>query len=122
MTHTSEALQTTHTYRALVARVAATGGEMPAINMIAFGSGDAPYSPEADIGLKAELIRLPAQAEPDGPVLTVRATLSGAHVTSQTIREIGALTADGTLVGRRVLKPLELEPFAELDIEMTFEY
>lgn len=122
MTEVSEALHTTHVYRARVAQVAASGGDMPAINLIAFGSGDAAYSPEADTGLQFELVRLPAHAETEGPVLTVQVTLSGTQVAGKTIREIGVFAADGTLACRRVIKPLELEAFAELDIEMTFEY
>lgn len=122
MTHPSVLLTTTHAYRSVIAQAAATGGAVPAINVIAIGSGTQPYSPEADTALAAELLRLPASAEPDGPVVTVRTTLSGAHVGDHVVREIGVFTDSGVLVARRTIKPLELELFAELDIEMTFEY
>lgn len=122
MTHPSVSLPSTHAYRSQVAHAAAGGLALPAISLIAFGSGDSPYSPETDTALDAEILRLPAQAEAEGPVLTVRATLVGTYIGDQVVREIGAFTSDGTLVGRRTIKPLELEPFAEFDVEMTFEY
>lgn len=121
-THNSDLLPATHAYRALVARCAAEGGHLPKISRIAFGSGDHPYSPEADVSMEKELVRLPAVTSADGPLVTIRATLAGSYIGDAVIREIGAFADDGTLVGRRVIKPTELEPFAELDIEMTFEY
>lgn len=121
-THNQDLLPATHAYRALVARCAAEGALMPKISHIAFGTGQRPYAPEADADLDKELIRLPAVTTAEGPLLSTRVTLVGSYIGDAVIREVGAFAADGTLVGRRVIKPTELEPYAELDIELTFEY
>jgi hypothetical protein len=102
------AIAATAAYRNKVATAAATGAALPKAAWLAFGSGDAPYSPDVDTALQAEFLRVATSNEVSGPSLTVRGVLSGA--------------ADGTLMGRRVVAPKELEPETEIEFEIVFEY
>jgi hypothetical protein len=113
---------TTLMYRNLIAQAAATGHPLPAIAFIALGGSDAPYSPDTDIALGDEFYRLEASTTVSGCVLTVRANLGGRQLPDRAFTEIGVFTTDNTLAGRRVVKPIELESFSEIDIEVTFEF
>ena len=120
---TMTAVPTTIAYRSAVARSAATGEAISPAAWMAVGDGTAPYSPDADAGLAAEITRVPAQATADGPVMRVRATITGALLPAgRRVTEFGVITAAGVLIGRRVIKPVELEAFGELDLEIEFEY
>lgn len=115
------AIAATQAYRSRVALAAANGGNLPAAAFLAFGSGDAPYTLD-DIALAAEWLRVPTSNTTDGPLLTVSGVLDGAAAGLNVLREVGVFAADGTLMGRRVLTPKELEPGTVLEFEITFQY
>jgi hypothetical protein len=54
--------------------------------------------------------------------MTVRGVVSGEDVGENAVREVGVFAADGTLMGRRVVAPKELEPETEIEFELVFEY
>lgn len=118
---TSIAIAATTAYRAKVALRAAQGGQMPRAAELGFGSGAAPYT-LSDTGLAAEWLRVPTTNTADGPVLTVAGVLSGTAAGSNILREVGVFDDEGTLMGRRVLTPKELEPETQLEFEITFQY
>lgn len=115
------AVATTNTYRAKVALAAAEGGTLPKASHLAFGSGDTPYTLD-DNTLDSEWLRVPTTNTTSGPLLTVSGVLLGADAGLNVLREIGVFCADGTLMGRRVLSPKELEPETRLEIEIQFQY
>lgn len=118
---TSIAIAATTAYRTKVAERAAQGGQMPRAAQLGFGSGEAPYA-LSDTGLAAEWLRVPATNTAVGPVLTVAGVLSGAAAGSNVLREVAVFDDEGTLMGRRVLNPKELEPETQLEFEITFQY
>lgn len=113
---------TTVAYRSHLAAIAATGGELSRIAYLAFGTGSRPYSPDEDLDLQREVARLPASAHFQGPEVKASATLPGTAIAGQAITELGAFTASGVLVARKVIAPIELEHYGEMDIEIVFEY
>lgn len=113
---------TTQAYRNRIAQAAATGSELPAIAFIALGSSTTPYSPDTDTALGDEFYRLEAGVTLQGTELTAKANLAGLQLPDRAFSEIGVFTTDNTLAGRRVVKPIELESFSEIDIEVTFEF
>lgn len=116
------AIAATAAYRNKVATAAATGDALPKAAWLAFGSGDAPYSPDVDTALQAEFFRVATANEVSGPSLTVRGVLSGQAAGENIVREVAVIAADGTLMGRRVVAPKELEPETEIEFEIVFEY
>lgn len=115
------AIAATNAYRSAVALAAAEGGFLPRAEYIAFGSSSAPYTLD-DTALAAEWLRVPVTNTTSGPLLTVAGVLSGAAAGLNVLREVGVIAADGTLMGRRVLTPKELEPETQLEFEITFQY
>lgn len=115
------ATATTKAYRRKVALAAANGTAIPKISAIAFGSGSRPYSVD-DTALQTEFLRLPAAVVVTDVSVVATVTLPGALVGGRVLREIAAIAADGTLVGRRVVTPKEFEPETEMDFELTFQY
>lgn len=113
---------TTIAYRSAVATAAAGGAPISPIAFMAFGALDAPYNPDTDTEVPGEFKRLPVTLSAQGPNVVARAVLTGADAGLNVVRGAGVFTSDGTLVGRRVLAPKELETEAELEIEITFEY
>lgn len=113
---------TTVAYRSHLALTAATGGALSPIAYLAFGEGTRAYSPDEDIALQAEVLRLPAVATATGPEVTASATLPGSAVSGKTITEVGAFTASGVLVARKTIAPIELESYGEMDFSIVFEY
>lgn len=113
---------TTVAYRSSLARLAAEGGEVSPIAYLAFGEGGAEYSPDLDTGMSAEVLRLPCSCTANGPEATASATLPGSLVVGSRITEVGAFTAAGTLVARKRIAPVELEPYGEMDFDIVFEY
>lgn len=109
-------------YRHQVAMSAATGAAISPAAFMVFGSSDRPYSPEDDTGAYAEFARVPVTYKVVGAELTVSGTLLGSMVGSNVLREVAVLTAAGTLMGRRVVKPKEFEDSTELETDMAFEY
>lgn len=116
------AIAVTTAYRTIVALAAANGTIIPAAAWVAFGRGDTAYNPETDTGLEDEFLRVPSVNVADGPILTVRGTLEGLVAGSNITREVAAIAADGTLMGRRVIAPKELEPESSIEFEIVFEY
>ena len=109
-------------YRYQVALACANGSAMPKAAFLAFGSGSRPYDPATDQGLEAEFIRVSTSNSVAGPRLTVKGVLTGAQAGSNVVREVAVLTDTGTLMGRRVVAPKELEPETEIEFEIVFEY
>jgi len=116
------AIAATAAYRNKVATAAATGGAIPKATWLAVGSGDAPYSPDTDTALQVEVFRVATTNEVSGASMTVRGVVSGEDVGENVVREVGVFAADGTLMGRRVVAPKELEPETEIEFEIVFEY
>lgn len=113
---------TTVAYRSHLAAMAASGGELSPIASMAFGTGTRAYSPDEDTALEAEVLRLPASTRVAGPEVTAAATLPGTAIGGQRITEVAAFTASGVLVARKVIAPIELESYGEMDFEIVFEY
>lgn len=113
---------TTVAYRSHLAATAAAGGDLSPIAFLAFGLGTRPYSPDEDVALQDEAVRLPATSIATGPEVSATATLPGTAITGLAITEVGAFTASGVLVARKVIAPIELEPYGEMDFEIVFEY
>lgn len=111
----------TYAYRRKVALAAANGTAISKIAYLAFGSGDRSYTLD-DTRLQSEFKRVAATTVVSGVELLATATLKGTEAGSHTLREVGAFTADGTLVGRRVISPKQFEPETEMDFELTFQY
>lgn len=109
-------------YRHQVALAAANGAAVPRAAWLAFGTGERAYSPDTDIALQAELLRVATTNTVDGVRLTVAGTLLGSATGASVIREVAVIAADGTLMGRRVVAPKELEPETEILFELVFEY
>lgn len=118
---TINSIATTYAYRRKVALAAANGSAISKITYLAFGSGDKPYALD-DTGLQNEFKRVSASASVDDVELLATGTLTGVDAGNHTLREIGVFTADGTLVGRRVVAPKQFEPETEMDFELTFQY
>lgn len=119
---TATPILTTVAYRSHLAATAASGGELSPIAYLAFGTGTRGYSPDEDTALQAEVARLPAAVRVEGPEVTASATLPGAAIAGLTITEVAAFTASGVLVMRKTIAPVELEPYGEMDFDITFEY
>lgn len=115
------AIAATTAYRHQVALRAANGGALPAAAWIAFGTGARPYTLD-DTALEAEFFRVPANNSVAGVQMTVAGVLTGIDAGAHVLREVGVFSADGTLMGRRVLTPKELEPETQLEIELVFQY
>jgi len=112
----------TKAYRRKVALAAANGTAIPRIRWLAFSTSSAAYDPATDTGLPGEFFRIVADVSVSNVTVTAKATLTGIKVGSRTLRSVAAFTADGTLVGKRVLAPKEFEPETEMDFELTFQY
>lgn len=115
------AIAASNAYRRKVALAAANGTALPRISHLAFGTGSRPYDLE-DTALQAEFTRIAAAVTVSGVTVKAVATLPGAIVGVRVLREVAALAADGTLIGRRVITPKEFEPETEMDFELTFQY
>jgi hypothetical protein len=115
------AIAATNAYRQMIAQAAATGGAVSPIAFVAFGTGETPYTVD-DIALNAEFLRIAASVSRNGVIVTAAATITGAQVGSRVLREVGAFTASGILVGRRIVAPKEFEPDTDFDIEIDFQY
>ena len=115
------AIAATEAYRSKVALACATGAAISPIAFIAFGEGQLPYD-IGQVAMQSEFARVAATVSRNGLLVTAKATLLGPTVGSRVLREIGALTADGTLVGRRVVASKEFETDTEMDFEITFQY
>jgi len=74
------------------------------------------------VSLPGEFARLNAEISVADVTVTAKATLTGTSVGSRTLRSVAVFTADGTLVGKRVLAPKAFEPETEMDFELTFQY
>lgn len=109
-------------YRSLVALAAANGTAVPRAAFMAFGTGDDAYSPDTDTALRAEFLRVPTTNSPVGPSLAVIAVLQGVAAGNNIVREVAVIASDGTLMGRRVVAPKQLEPETEIEFELIFEY
>lgn len=117
-----QAIAVSHTYRHQVALAAAAGTAIPKTAWMAFGRSDRPYAPETDVALGDEFVRVPVTTQVDGPTLIASGVLTGEAAGGNTLREVGVFTADGTLMGRRVLAPKSFEPDTEFEVELVFEY
>lgn len=115
------AIAATYAYRKKVAQVAANGGSLPKIAYLAFGTGDRPYSLD-DTALHQQFLVVAAQTSVSGVLVKATAVLTGVQLGQKTLREVGALAQDGTLLGRRVLLPKQLEAEAQIEFELTFQY
>lgn len=115
------AIAATNAYRHKVALTAAAGGALPKAAWVAFGAGARPYTLD-DIAMEAEFFRVSSNNSVDGVQLTVAGVLTGIDAGAHVLREVGVFSADGTLMGRRVLTPKELEPETQLEIELVFQY
>lgn len=115
------AIAASNAYRKKVALAAATGGALPKIAYLAFGTGDRPYTLD-DTGLHQQFLVVAAQTVVSGVLVTAKSVLTGAQLGQRTLREVGVLAQDGTLLGRRVLLPKQLEPEAQIEFELTFQY
>lgn len=113
---------TTTAYRSYLAAAAASGGTLSPISHLAFGTGTRPYSPDEDTELEREAVRLSATTTSSGPEAKASATLPGTAVSGLAITEVGAFTADGVLVARKTIAPIELESYGEMDFDIIFEY
>ncbi len=112
----------TAAYRNKVALAAANGTVLPQAAWLAFGSGDRLYYPDIDVALQNEFLRVATVNTVDGARMTVAGTLAGAAAGMNITREVAVIASDGTLMGRRVVAPKELEPETEIDFEIVFEY
>jgi hypothetical protein len=112
----------TKAHRSAVALAVASGTVIPAAAFVAFGSGDTPYNPDTDVSLEDEFFRVAAINSTDGPQLTVRGTLQGIDAGANITREVAVFASDGTLMGRKVIAPKELEPESSIEFEIVFEY
>ena len=115
------AIAATNAYRHKVALAAAAGGNLPRAAWVAFGASDQPYTLD-DTVMPAEFHRTAASNSVDGVQLTVAGVLTGIAAGTNVLRSVGVIDEDGTLMGRRVLTPKELEPETQLDIELVFQY
>lgn len=115
------AIAATKTYRHKVALSAATGAALPKAAWVAFGAGARPYTLD-DVELESEFCRVPADNRVAGVQMTVAGVLTGVAAGAHVLREVGVFSADGTLMGRRVFTPKELEPETQLEIELVFQY
>lgn len=112
----------TTVYREKVAAAAATGGQLPAAQDIAFGVGTTDPSP-GDTALESEVHRQNlGSATPDGTILTCTGKLQGSDSGENEITEVGIFDAEGDLMGRRVFRPKELEPESSLEFTINFQY
>lgn len=118
---TIQSIAATYAYRRKVSLAAANGTAISKIAFLAFGSGDKPYSLD-DTRLDKEFKRVDATVSVQGVELLATGSLKGLDVGSRTLCEVGVFTADGVLVGRRVLAPKQFEPETEMDFELTFQY
>lgn len=116
-----DAVATTYAYRQKVAKAAANGTAISKIAYMAFGTGSRAYTLD-DTSLEREFKRVAVSTHVTGVQLIATATLKGQEVGAHVLREVGVFTADGTLVGRRVIAPKEFEPETEMDFEITFQY
>ena len=114
----SQIIPATKAFREKVAAAVASGGLVPAITHVAWGT-DGTAETQDDIALGAEIYRHMPTTSADGTVLTVDAILQGDNVTGSTLREVGVIDSDGDLAGRRAFAPKQLE--TETDIEATLE-
>lgn len=109
-------------YRHKVALAAANGTVLPRAAWLAFGTGDRAYSPDTEMALQSEFLRVATTNTVEGPRLTISGVLQGSATGSHVIREVAVIASDGTLMGRRVVAPKELEPETEIEFELVFEY
>lgn len=112
----------THAYRNHVATAALMGGVISKAAWMAFSESDAPYSPEEDTALPGEFVRVPIDGAVTGPNLKAVGLLTGELAGDRVVRGVAVFTASGLLMGRRVLKPKELEPGSTMEIDITFTY
>ena len=115
------AIAATYAYRHMVAQAAASGGELSPISFLAFGDWSNIYDME-QTALQSEFVRVPASLSVSGVTATARATITHSHVGGNVLREIGAFTASGVLVGRRVVAPKEFDGDTEMDFEVSFQF
>lgn len=112
----------TNAFRSAVALAVAEGGQVPHATTIAFGTGTTLPSVE-DGGLEAEFHRQAlTTAGADGVMLQVTGTLSGEDAGNALVTEVGVFADDGTLMGRRVFQPKQLEPQTSIDFTLDFQF
>lgn len=119
---TPQTTPVTHAYRNHVATTALAGGALSKAAFMAFSESDVPYSPETDTALPGEFVRVPIEGEVVGPNLKVVGLLTGELAGDRVVRGVAVFTASGLLMGRRVLKPKELEQGSTMEIDITFTY
>lgn len=119
---TPQLVPVTHAYRGMLATAALNGGALSKAAWMAFSESDKPYSPEEDTALEGEFARVPVMGGTNGPSLVVTGQLTGVLAGSRTVRNVAVFTESGVLMGRRVLKPKELEADTTMEIEVTFTY
>ena len=118
----SDVIPATRQFRAKVAAAVAAGGSVPAITHVGWGTNGDPASDE-QTALGDEVHRqVVGAATPDGVLLHVTATLSGADVPGYAIRELGLFDSDGELAARRAFSPIELDPGTEIDSTLDLQF
>lgn len=114
-----------HAYRRLVAAAAANGTVISPLATMVFSDRDTPYQPETDTTATAtagEIARVAITRTVNGAAVLAVGVLQGAVTAGRTVRSVAVLTGNGVLVGRRVIAPKELEPEAQIEVEIAFEY
>lgn len=112
----------THAYRAAVALAVSGAAPLATAQYVVFGEGSEPYSPETSTAMDRPFAQSVADCSVDGVTLIVRGKLTGAQAAGRVVREVGVVASDGTLMGRRVVAPKELEPETEYEFTLRFEY
>lgn len=112
----------TRAYRSAVALAVAGAAPLAQAQYMVFGEGDRPHSPETETEMDAPLLQVVAECTTDGPTLIVTGKITGQQAAGRKIREVGVLASDGTLMGRRVVAPKELELETEYEVSLRFEY
>lgn len=112
----------THAYRSAVALAVAGAAPLATAQYVVFGEGSTPHSPDTDVAMDKPFAQSIAECSADGPTLTVKGKLTGEQAAGRIVREIGVLASDGTLMGRRVVAPKELELESEYELVLRFEY
>ena len=112
----------THVYRSAVASAVAGSAPLAPAQYVVFGEGGRTYSPETDTEMDSPFAQSLAECSTEGVTLIVRGKLTGQQAEGRVVREVGVLTSDGTLMGRRVVAPKELEVESEYEVVLKFEY
>lgn len=118
----SQVIPATDIYRQKVAAAAASGGTLPSITHVAWGTGSTPAA-ISDTSLEAEVSRsTPSSTIADGVLLVASGQVTGDDVSGYTLREVGIFDSDGDLAGRRVFSSVELDAGTTMKITLELQF